>query len=308
MTTPRVLFVGDSGLDTMVQFDHMPGPDEKVVADMVAEGPGGVVANASVAAARAGANAHLVTSVGDDAAGRSLPAQLAAEGVEVHVDVSAKHTCRAIILIDRGGEKRLLLSPDAAMYPSRETVADLDLDGVGWVHTAAYDRTCTAQLLSRCRSHAVKVSIDLEPATMPGGFADVEGLLGNCHTVFVNERARLLIGPDAVTRILRAGAPEVVETLGGQGIRLHTTTATVAVAAPVLDRPVVDTTGAGDALAGWHAARRSAGYTAIDALTEAVAAASLSVGGTGGITSYPTVAEVLGVAEQMTKNKIGQIN
>ncbi|MDF2825854.1 MAG: ribokinase [Mycobacterium sp.] len=308
MTPPRVLFVGDVGLDTMVQFDHMPGPDEKVVADALAEGPGGVVANAAVAAARAGARAHLLTSVGDDAAGRALPLQLAGEGVDVHIDVSSKQTCRAIILIDRGGEKRLLLSPAAAMYPSRHTVDDLDLDGVTWVHTAAYDLDCAALLLSRCRSHGLKVSIDLEPATMPGGFADVEALLGDCHTVFVNEHARALIGPDAVVRILRTGAPEVVETLGARGIRLHTATTTVAIAAPVLDRPVLDTTGAGDALAGWHAAGRSAGDTAIDALTRAVAAASLSVGGSGGIPSYPTADEVLGVAEQMMRNKIGQCN
>jgi ribokinase len=308
MTSPRVLFVGDAGLDTMVQFDHMPGPDEKVVADAVAEGPGGVVANAAVAAARAGARAHLVTSLGDDAAGRSLPLQLAGEGVEVHIDKSPKQTCRAIILIDRGGEKRLLLSPDAAMYPSEKTIAELDLDGVNWVHTAAYDLGCAALLLSRCKSHGVKASIDLEPATMPGGFDDVEGMLGDCHTVFVNERARALIGHDAIARILRTGVPEVVETLGGRGIRLHTAATTVAIAAPVLDRPVVDTTGAGDALAGWHAARRSAGDAAIDALTQAVAAASLSVGGSGGITSYPMVDEVLGVAEQKMRNKIGQNN
>lgn len=303
MTRPELLFVGDAGLDTVVQFDHLPGPDEKIVADAVAEGPGGVVANASVAAARAGATVRLFTSVGDDAAGRALPPQLASEGVDVHVEISSSHTCRAIILIDRGGEKRLLLSPGAAMFPSVESVAAIALDGVRWVHTAAYDLRSAAMLLERCQSLGVKVSIDLEPATMPGGFGQIEGLLGDCHTVFVNERARALIGSDAVTRILRTGVPEVVETLGKRGVRLHNADGTVAVPAPELERPVVDTTGAGDALAGWHAARRAAGDSAIDALTQAVAAATLSVGGPGAIPSYPTVDKVLGVAEQMKKNR-----
>ncbi|MGU3502348.1 carbohydrate kinase family protein [Mycobacterium sp. C31M] len=303
MSAPYVLFVGDAGLDTTVQFFRLPGPDEKVVADALAEGPGGVVANAAVAAARAKARVRFYTSVGYDAAGRSLPEQLAAEGIEIHVDISSQQTCRAIILIDGGGEKRLFLSPDAAMYPSAESVSAIDLDESAWVHTAAYDHQGTTLLLSRCRSRGVPVSIDLEPATMPTGFADVEGWLGDCHTVFVNERARALIGPDAVARILATGADEVVETLGEQGIRFHTRTSTIEVAPPDLDRPVVDTTGAGDALAGWHAARRASGDGAVEALNVAVAAASLSVRRAGGITSYSTSEEVLGVAEQMMKNK-----
>ncbi|MDZ7882265.1 MAG: carbohydrate kinase family protein [Mycobacterium sp.] len=301
MSAPRVLLVGDAGLDTTVQFGRLPGPDEKVVADAVTEGPGGVVANAAVAAARAGARVYLYTSVGDDAAGHSLPERLAAQCVEVHVDISPKHTCRAIILLDGGGEKRLLLSPDAAMYPSAESIAAIDLDGVGWVHTAAYDHQRAGALLSRCRSAGVRVTIDLEPATMPRGFAEVRALLALCHTVFVNERARSLIGDDAVARILQTGVPEVVETLGEHGVRLHTRDTTLDVGAPILDRPVIDTTGAGDALAGWHLARRAAGDNVVDALTLGVAAASLSVRGSGGIASYSTSEEVLGVAEQMKK-------
>lgn len=308
MTTQRVLFVGDVGLDTMIRFARPPDPDEKVVADALAEGPGGVVTNAAVAAAGAGARVGLFTGVGDDAAGRTLAAQLDAAGLDVHVDITEKNTCRAVILIDAGGEKRVLLSPDAVMYPQRRTVMDLALDDVAWVHTAAYDRTTAALLLTRCRSHGVRASIDLEPATMPAGFDDIAGLVGDCHTVFLNERAHNLIGATAVARLLDAGVPEVVETRGSRGIRLHTASGTTVIEAPVLNRPVVDTTGAGDALAGWHAARRCVGDSAVEALTKGVAAASLSVCAGGGITSYPDVDDVLGVAEQMTRNKIGQSN
>lgn len=307
MTAGRLVFVGDIGLDTEVRLDYIPAPDEKVVAAALAEGPGGVVTNAAVAAARAGAQVDLFISTGDDDAGRSLPHRLAGLGVAVHVDVSPEHTCRAVILIDRDGEKRVMLSPAAAMYPSRKTVGGIDLDDTGWVHTAAYDRESAALLLSRCRSRGIPVSIDLEPATMPGGFGDVEKLLGDCHTVFLNERARAVIGPDAVARVLRSGAAEVVETLGPQGIRFHTAAATVVIPVPALDRPVVDTTGAGDALAGWHAARRVRGDSPADALMLAVAAAGLSVCSSGGIASFPTADEVLELRRTMTKIEIGQV-
>ncbi|KWX67796.1 carbohydrate kinase family protein, partial [Mycobacterium sp. NAZ190054] len=266
MSSQRVFFVGDVGIDTTVLLPAVPAPDEKMVADELHEATGGVVANAAVAAARTGADVTLFTAAGDDIFGRSIPARLADEGIDVHVEWSAKATCRAIILVDGGGEKRLVLAPDVAMYPGIDTVDALNLDAAAWLHTAAYDRPASARLIERCRAAGVPVSIDLEPATMPGGLPDLSAHLAGCHTVFLNERAAAAIGPDAVDRILDLGAREVVETLGPRGVRLHHDGASVAITPPRIDAPVVDTTGAGDALAGWHAVRRAAGDGAAAAL------------------------------------------
>jgi ribokinase len=296
MTSPQVIFVGDVGIDTTVLLHSVPAPDEKVVADELHEATGGVVANAAVAAARAGARVSLLTTAGDDIAGRSIPARLAGEGIDVHVEQSAKATCRAIILVDGGGEKRLVLAPHSAMYPSVHAVEALDLTAAAWLHTAAYDRPACARLIERCRTAGVPVSIDLEPATMPGGLADLHHHLSGCRTVFLNERAAAMIGPDAVDRILALGAAEVVETLGPRGVRLHHDGATVTVEPPHIDEPVVDTTGAGDALAGWHAARRAAGDSAVEAMRLAVVAASLSVRRVGAVSSYPGPEPVLALA------------
>ncbi len=302
MTSPRVLFVGDVGIDTTVRLRAVPAPDEKVVADELHEATGGVVANAAVAASRAGAPVTLLTTTGGDISGRTIPVRLAAEGIDVRVEPSDKATCRAIILVDEGGEKRLVLAPDVAMYPSVEAIECLDLSGAVWLHTAAYDRPSSARLIERCVAANVPVSMDLEPATMPGGLTDLHRHLAGCHTVFLNERSVGVIGSDAVSRILSLGAHEVVETLGPRGIRLHQNGLTVAIDPPHIDSPVVDTTGAGDALAGWHAARRAAGDTAVEALRVAVAAASLSVRRIGAASSYPYPADVLALADDITPN------
>jgi ribokinase len=303
MTTPRVIFVGDVGIDTTVLLDAIPAPDEKVVAHELHEATGGVVANAAVAAARAGARVAFLTTVGDDIAGRSIPVRLSDLGIDVEVEPSAKASCRALILVDRGGEKRLILAPDAAMYPSIRAVDAIDLGAAAWLHTAAYDRRASARLIERCGSAGVPVSIDLEPATMPGGLPDLYTHLAGCRTVFINERAAAVIGSDAVSRISDLGVREVVETLGPRGVRLHHDGATVSIEPPQIDAPVVDTTGAGDALAGWHAARRAAGDSAVESLRLAVTAASLSVRRMGAAASYPGPAEVFTMAERMNPRK-----
>ena len=289
--TPRALFVGDLVLDTVVVAPHLPEPDEKVIVDVLQESIGGVAANAAAACALAGTSATLCSPIADDAGGQLLATSLAELSLETEFEREGNVTPRAFILLDECGEKRLLLRPGGRMYPSSQKLEKLALSDVAWVHTAIYDREPAATLIGRCRERGIPWSIDLEPATLGAGLDGIAEHLDGCETVFANSRAMDEIGRAPVARLLERGVRTVVETLGESGARLTTATATTEIAAPT-KTAVRDTTGAGDALAGWFVSERVRGAKSVDALRLAVLAASLSVSKVGSVASYPTRREL----------------
>lgn len=289
MTDPRALFVGDISWDTTLVVDHLPGPDEKVVASVFVDSIGGVTANAAIACSLAGTSSTLVTGIGSDIAGRSAIAAAEKTGLMVNAHVSPdRSTCRAVITLDNSGEKRLVLAPGAAMYPPLSAVQELDLDDVTWVHTALYDLDAAATLIQRCRERSVPWSIDLEPATIPAALDELQPHLHGCTTVFANLRAAQRLGPSMAEDLSHLGVRELVQTLGPDGARLTSDRQVTAVPAPNVSAPVRDTTGAGDALAGWFVSERVAGRAAEVALRTAVDAASYTVRLHGASASYPT--------------------
>jgi ribokinase len=293
-----VLFVGDIGLDTTVVVSHVPSADEKVLSHDVTDAAGGVVANAARAAVLAGARARLLCAVGQDANGPLVLEQLAALDVQITAESVPGATCRAIIVVDGDGEKRLILLPGQSMYPSVEAVRSADLTDVRWVHTAAYDLAAATELAARCRAEGVPWSLDLEPATIPGSPGQLRPILDGAAAVFCNSRAAESLGGDAAAGLLAAGARRVVLTLGARGAVLVDAAGRQEVDAVPAGLPVVDTTGAGDCLAGWFAARAAAGDAIGSALAEAVVAASLSCTALGAQRSYPGRDAVLRLVPQ----------
>lgn len=283
------LFVGDLTLDLTMQIDHVPAPDEKVHVTAASETAGGVIANASVACARSGKTARAFVQIGTDTAATQATAGLRDQGVVVETVVAEGRTARVVILIEPHGEKRLLLDPGVSLYPSEAAVTHLDLSGVGWVHTAVYGPAAFL-LVERCRRDSIPWSLDLEPATFPDGLDTLAILLPGA-VVFCNDRATAAIGLGAEARLIERGVAAVIRTRGSMGAQLITQSGTTTVAAPDLGR-VVDTTGAGDCLAGWFIGAHLAGQTMEAALRAAVTAATLSCQGPGAQASYPTVADV----------------
>lgn len=80
--SPRVFVAGAAVIDHILVVDHVPEPGTAVQATSYESLPGGKGLNQAVAAARLGMEAHLLTTVGDDEAGRRLLAYLRHEGVD----------------------------------------------------------------------------------------------------------------------------------------------------------------------------------------------------------------------------------
>lgn len=301
--TPGIgLFVGDVGADLTLTVPRVPLADEKVVATGVSDDVGGVVANAAVACQLAGASVKAVVAVGDDHEGSLVLSRLGKRGLEAVAERRTGRTCRAIITVAQDGEKRLVLVPGVSMYPSIALINSVDLDSVGWVHTAGYGPEAAAVLAERCRQSSTPWSVDLEPATLTAGLAGARAWLSGAQTVFVNQHAAEMLGAEPVEALRALGVREVVLTLGAGGARMHADDGSLTEARPAPGFPVLDTTGAGDALAGWYIGRRLEGEAPAPALAEAVTAASLSCRGFGAQSSYPTRPEVLANHEINAEN------
>ncbi|MGV9799047.1 carbohydrate kinase family protein [Mycobacterium sp. NPDC003449] len=285
----RALFVGDASWDTTIVTGHLPEADEKVVVPELFDGPGGVAANAAMAFARTGAAAEICTAIGDDLAGAEIVAGLRRTGLTVTAERLSGRSSRAVtVLADGcGGEKRLFLAPGQAMYPSASAIRSIDLTGVGWVHTALYDLVAGIDLAARCRQAGVRFSVDLEPATIPADASALAPALRGCAAVMVNRRAMTALGPDGPAWLAGLVAGEIVETLGSDGVRIATAGRSYDIGAPALAYDPVDTTGAGDAFAGWYIAELLAGHPPVAAAETAVAAATYSVQRLGTYPSYP---------------------
>jgi ribokinase len=305
-TRGTALFAGDVSLDTTVVVDHVPEPDEKVHASALVEDVGGVVANAAIACRLAGARVAFLATFGDDLAGDICQSRLQARGIEPYTSRRPGTTSRALITLDAQGEKRLVLAAGVSLAPDELACLDVDLTDVTWLHTAAYDLAATTALTGRCRAAGIGWSLDLEPATLHDGLTPLRSCLDGASAVFVNSRAAAMLGSDPTHALLAAGVSQVVYTLGAVGARLRSADADVLVDAPISAEPVVDTTGAGDCLAGTFVAALCSGQQAVDALRQAVTAASLSCRRLGGPASYPPPADVQNELDASLRTVVGK--
>jgi ribokinase len=280
---PVALFVGEGSWDITQCVPRLPGIDEKVNSAEFVEALGGVAANAAVACARAGAASRALLRLGNDNVADWIIAGLTDAAVSVVVDKGQGFTPRATILLEPHGEKRLLLFGGAGLYPSHDAVVAIDLSDVGWVHTTLYHPDSAAVLIARCRAKQIPVSIDLEP----GSFEQLDAIadhLRGATVVFANNRTDERLG-DSVSALLDRGVEAVIRTRGADGASWHTSEAHYTVAAP--RGALVDTTGAGDCLAGWFIGERLAGKALVEALHRAVHAATLSCADLGGSRAFP---------------------
>src|SRR5687768_1002087 len=108
-----IVVIGSINMDLVARVPHLPRAGETITGTSFQTIPGGKGANQAVAAARLGAQVHLVGRVGDDDMGRRLAKALRAEGI--HCDHVQRTTgtpsgC-AVILVDDAGENSIAVIP-----------------------------------------------------------------------------------------------------------------------------------------------------------------------------------------------------
>lgn len=295
------LFVGDLSLDLSLSAPHIPAPDEKVHCTASVEGVGGVITNTAVAFVKAGGTATLVVQPGDDAASSAALGQLSLPNLTLEAEAVAGGLCRVVTILEPHGEKRLLLYPGVSIYPDLQAIQSVRLDGSNHVHTACF-HPAAKELVSRAREAGIPWSLDLEPATFVDGIEASADVLAGASLVFLNDRAAATIGPEAIGRLFDMGVKMIVRSRGPDGAELHDHASGAMIAArPPQGLQIVDTTGAGDCLAGWFLAGMAAGWPIELVLGRAVHAATLSCTVAGAQNGYPQLQDILNSTNKTEK-------
>jgi 2-dehydro-3-deoxygluconokinase len=300
-------FLGEGLVEVGLDGEELYGP--------LRRGYGGDAANAAVMAALMRAPGRLCARVGDDIFGTLLRAHWERCGLDtryVRVDPGgptgmyvnqAREDARHVFHYHRRGSAGSLLTPADIADGFLDDLSVLHVTGITLaLSSTAADAVWHAVEGARERGALVSLAVNHRPA-LNGDPAPLLGLLERADIVFISRpEARELLGSDDLTTLGRlvADGCELVVSDGARGA-MTLLRGSVAAAAEGLAVEVVDTAGAGDALAGAYLASRSRGMSVAEALRIGVTAGSLSCRGHGCSAAYPSAAEVEERARELAR-------
>lgn len=250
---PMFAAVGDLVEDVVVRLHEQVNVASDTRATVIRR-RGGSAANTVAAAGRAGVIARFIGQVGDDPLGRSLTAELAADGADLAVH-RAGRTGTIIVMVDAEGERTMLT--DRAACIALDEPDPAWLDNVATLHIPLYSlvgeplASSVTTLAHWQRARGGRVSVDLSSAAIIEQLG-CDAVLAILHDlgatiVFANELEAECMGDllqparldDALIWVKQGSGPAIVHAPG---------TAPVEVPALAVEH-VTDTTGAGDAFA-----------------------------------------------------------
>ena len=302
MARAKVAVFGIFVADLAFRAPRLPVMGETILGQGFKDGPGGKGSNQAIAAARAGAEVHMITRIGRDTFGEMARRAWAADGVDVSavIEDAALPTGAAFIFVStETGNNAIIVESGAAARLSPEDVAAAEtaIASAGVFLTQFEQPVATAMAgLTLARRHGVVTILNPAPAV-----AAPDAIYPLCDFITPNEtEAASLTGLPvtneaeariAAAELVRRGATNAVITLGENGALLLGGAGEAFVPAfPVTN--VVDTTGAGDAFNGGFAVALAEGMSPIEAVRFGCATAALSVQKSGTAPSMPTRAEI----------------
>jgi sugar/nucleoside kinase (ribokinase family) len=289
---PVVLCAGIAVEDFIFKVDRFPEPGAKVQAAEFIATPGGCAANAAVAVARLGGEAHFAGPIGTDAASGRVLDSLVRAGVDAGgiVRVDGGSISVSGIFIDCAGEKMVATRRGAKLEDVRPPdpsclVADVDV-------VMADNRfpDFVQPIMEAARRRRIPAVLDGDRATKPD---DVLFRIAS-HVIFSSEALRATTGLDdlaAALGVIAANAGGFLAVTNGADDVLWLEDGSVR-RIPAFAVDVVDTLGAGDTFHGAFALALAEGRDAIAAMRFGAAAAALKCTRFGGISGTPGRAEV----------------
>jgi ribokinase len=238
--------LGDAALDVVVRLDA-PLADGDDVTAATRTGAGGQAANVAAWAAALGAQARCIARRGDDPAGALVTADLARRDVELVGPVVAGRTGVVVSLVAPGGERTMASDRGAGGDFGAVELDPLWLDAADWLHVSGYTIATESEVAERgaavARAGGARTSVDLSSVSVIESFG-AEAFAERLERiapdlVFATEPERLALPSNTVV----LGNTSWVVKRGAAGIEVD------GAAHPAAAADVVDTTGAGDALA-----------------------------------------------------------
>ena len=283
--------------------EKIPVEGETILGKNFVIGPGGKGSNQAVAAAKAGAKTFFISKIGDDQFGSMATEIYENSGVDYsNVIISKDHSTGAAgILVNEGtGANAINVFPGAA---GAITIEDIDKAEEAIKNSSIFltqleaPKDVVTYALKKAHSLNVKTILNPAPAaeideslfSMIDYFTpnETEASFYVDHNVETHEDAE-----KAAIQLLEKGIKNVVITLGEKGAFFANNKEKFSLPIDNLSNPVVDTTGAGDAVNAGFAAALTEGQKIKDALIFASATAGLSTTKIGTANSMPAREEI----------------
>ncbi|UTR15682.1 ribokinase [Salipaludibacillus sp. LMS25] len=282
MKKPIVTVIGSLNMDLVTQTNSFPVQGETVIGNHFMTVPGGKGANQAVAAARLGADVHLIGRVGDDAFGEVLLKNLTDNRV-IMSNVEPVTDCATgvatIILHDH--DNRIIVTPGANNYVTKEYI--LQHENVILISDIVLLQMeiplpTIEFVLELCDTSGIPVVLNPAPAHQLS-----EESWQRATYLTPNETEKELLFGKEPSRYLRE---KLIVTEGKHGVSFFESGS--------LNRidgwsvTPVDTTGAGDTFNGAMAVALAEGKSLAAAISFANAAAALSIQKLGAQGGMPT--------------------
>jgi sulfofructose kinase len=286
-----VLCIGIAVLDYVFQVDSIPTKPEKFRSSNMAVVGGGIAANAAVAIARQGGKAGLITRLGDDALGRSILEEIAAEGVDVSGAkcFEGHRSPLSCILVDKDGERMIVSYSDNTISEATD-----------WLPTtmpAGYDCVLGDTRWEAGSTHMFKLAREgglyavLDADRKP---AKPDIFHACSHAAISMQAAKDMTGlqkaSDAANALRKIYGCWLAVTNGAEGV--YWTHGDAIVHTPAFKVTVVDTLGAGDTWHGAFALGLAEGMDEAQAVRYASAVAAIKCTRFGGRSGVPNRKEV----------------
>jgi sugar/nucleoside kinase (ribokinase family) len=300
-----VLCIGDMTVDIFAQaMPVLPRPGELLLTERMAVFPGGNALNTAVALQRLGEAVSFFGSVGDDAFGDLLLAELRKAGLDLRgvkresgcptpttLIYRAKHEDRRYISALGAGERFTGENVPAALIPDGGVVL-----AAGYLKLRSWKEEALSAVLRQARQRGCTVVLNvcipregkLDPRRCLRLLPYVDVFVPN------EDEARLLTGKRRLTeqaRVLReTGAGVVVITCGSKG--LYAEDGKCAVEMGAFTVPLVDPTGCGDCFTAGLIAGRLRRWELVPLLQFASALGALGATALGSTSGVPPFADV----------------
>ncbi len=294
-----ILVIGSLNLDLSIRCPHLPAPGETILGGPLIESPGGKGGNQAVAAGRLGGKVAMIGCLGADDYGRGLRNKLIASNVAVECVLErGPRSGVALIQVGDDGENSIVVVPGAnALVEPADVLRAVDrAPGARLMLLQLEIPLGTVEEAARLgRARGITVLLDPAPAQPLS-----DSLLAHIDVLLPNEHEAAVLagltndGPDqaleAARRLQARGPRTVLVKLGSRGVLL----VDGAEAQHFAGRKVtaVDTTAAGDSLAGALAVALDEGMPLPKAVAFANVAAALSTTRPGAQDSMPDRSEV----------------
>ena len=296
----KIVVVGSSNTDMIIQLDRIPRPGETILGGEFVTAAGGKGANQAVGAARAGGNVTFIARVGADIFGTQAVAGFRKDGINVsHVfrDAAAPSGV-ALIFVAKDGENSIAVAGGAngKLSPADVKQAAKAIGSAAVLVAQLETPLATVQAAADIAAKAgVRFILNPAPARpLP------DALLKRVSILTPNEtEAELLTGikvtneataAKAAAKLRSRGVQTVILTLGSRGAFIADDKGKQLV--PGFKVKAVDTTAAGDIFNGALAVALAEGKALPDAVRFSNAAAAISVTRLGAQPSAPKRTEI----------------